>query len=282
MNRSYAAVRVALAALLLASAACAAMDASPPPPPLATVHQALRPPPPFGDGERADYLVTVLGIPAATGVVGTARTPAGWVFEARADARPWLNRFYPLSMRMRAAVDGASLRPRRLHRSGVNGAKSLRRAVRFGKAGRARVDTRVDRGKNKRRRRRTTADAYDPLGLVFAMRWTAESGDLDGSVWHAFDGAWTRRLSVRVRGKETVEVPAGRFRCVRLEVRVRRVQVKGDRRIPDTDDRTWTVWVSDDARHRLVAAEGSGPFGPARATLTSWRDRPQVAALGAR
>jgi len=225
--------------------------------------------------------VHVLAIPAATAEVEVRRTRRRWRFEARGAGLEWLQTLYPLSLRLASENRLGDLRPVRLVREGNNGGKQLYREARWHKRGRVRVALRRPGKKTRRAWRRTLPEAYDPLGLLFRMRWAAAAGELDHAVWHSFDGVWTRRVTVRaVEGAppEEVEVPAGRIVCRRYEVRMLRVKVKGDRRRPkDPEDRTWTVWVSDDERHLPVLAQGRTPFGPARVALESWSSAPVVA-----
>ncbi len=240
----------------------------------------------FESGERADYLVTVLGIPAAEGRLSAeARRDGGWTFEAFGEALPWLALFYDLRLEMTATTRGGDLEPRKLARDGVNGGWVLKRDVVFQRKGRVRIASRKKGSKRLvRYRRRTTRDANDPLSVVFAMRNALLEADdpaeLVDRTWHAFDGAWTRRLTVVAASPtlETLQTDAGTFTTRRVRVRIHRIQVKGDRRIPKkADDRTWDIWATADGRGVIVAAEGKGPFGNARAELTKYRVGTQVA-----
>lgn len=234
----------------------------------------------FDSGERADYLVTVLGIPAAEGHLSADRRADGdWTFEAGGEALPWLALFYDLRLEMTATASAKTLKPRVLARDGVNGGWVLKRDVKFRGRGRVRIAQQKQGSKRMQRyRRRTTRDANDPLSVVFAMRQAMlqadDPADLVDRSWHAFDGAWTRRLTVVSAAPtlETLETDAGTFRTRRVRVRIHRIQVKGDRRIPTKkDDRTWDIWATADDRGVIVAAEGEGPFGSARAELTRFR-----------
>ncbi len=240
----------------------------------------------FESGERADYVISVLGIPAAEGhLTATEQATGDWTFEAGGEALPWLAIFYDLRLEMVATTRRDTLVPKHLSRDGVNGGYTLKRNVRFQKKGRVRISAKKKGSKRLRRyRRRTTRDANDPLSVVFAMRQALleadDPADLVGKRWHAFDGAWTRRLTVLAADPRTeiLETDAGTFRTRKLRVRIHRIQIKNDRRIPKkVDDRTWNIWATADGRGLLVAAEGQGPFGFARAELTKYRPASAVA-----
>jgi hypothetical protein len=227
------------------------------------------PAPPFQAGERFDYEIRVLGIPAASAFVETERQGNDWALTGFIQARPWLETFYRLALRLETRVDGDSLRTKHLIRDGVNGARETHREAKYRKGGRVRVKRQTKGGKARKRWRRTHAEARDPLALLLAMRQAMQAGRIDGSVWHGFDGVWTRRISIDDLGPETAESPAGTYRCRKLRVRSLRVQVKGDsRRIPKkAEDLTWTVWVMEGSPMVVVRAEGTGPFGPATVVL---------------
>ena len=263
-----------VAAALASASACApaAVQMAVPAPP--AVERPSLPPSPFAIGERAEYGVSVLGIPAAAASVEVGRGRGGWTFEAEGAGLPWLQTFYALELRMEAATYGRDLLPGLLVRSGNNGGVELRRETRYYRNGRVRVQVRKPGAKRPGTRwRRTLPEALDPLGLLFRMRWAAAAGALDGSVWHSFDGVWTRRVTVRAAGgAEEVEVAAGRFSCRPYEMRMVRVKVKGDPATPgDPEDRTWKVWATDDDRYLPVLAEGMTPFGPASVSLEAYR-----------
>ena len=248
--------------------------------------RATKPERAFESGERSDYRVSVLGIPAAEGFLQVDAVGEGaWEFEAFGEALPWLAFFYDLRLSMKSLAGGPALKPKVLHREGINGGWDLKRDVTFQRRGRVRVRARK-RGTKRTHsyRRRTTRDANDPLSVVFAMRAALleanDPADLVGRRWHAFDGAWTRRLTVldAAPDTETLHTEAGAFVVRRLRVRIHRVQVKGDRRIPKRkDDRTWDLWATADGHSVLVAAEGEGPFGYARAELIRYRAAAAVA-----
>jgi len=263
--------------MLLLVAACAGPAAVQMAEPVGPPEVRPRPvPPPFEVGERSEYDVSMLGIPAATASLEVGKTKGRWTFEAYGAGLPWLQTFYTLELRMAATTHGRLLRPGMRVREGNNGGAELRRDTRYYRNGRARVLTKRPKDKRRRKRwRRTLTEAFDPLGLLFRMRWASATGTVDGSEWHSFDGVWTRKVSVKVVGEpEEIEVPAGTFLCQPLEMRMYRVQVKGDRARPrDPEDRTWKVWASIDDRHLPVLATGMTPFGPASAALSKYRPR---------
>ncbi len=89
----------------------------------------------------------------------------------------------------------------------------------------------------------------DPITAVFRARHEPSK---DGSPkgYDIFTGESRYRVELTVEGRDEVEVPAGRFRAMRIQPKV--WKVRGDE-LPSEDRlRGATIWVTDDSDHVLL------------------------------
>ncbi len=89
----------------------------------------------------------------------------------------------------------------------------------------------------------------DPITAVFKAR---RSGAEIGSVldYEVFTGESRYHVVLRVLGEDVVEVPAGRFECLKISPKV--WKVRGPDKPPDERLREATIWVTRDPTRTLL------------------------------
>jgi len=197
------------------------------------------------------YRVSWNGIPAARAIVTASTTAASAepVVEVRVqmETNAFVDLFWKLRASARAEVDTATWQTRLFeYDRRINGRPELTRVTpesdgqvvgRYARPGRYRLMV-VNRG-----------EAIDPVsGIALAQRELAPIGET--RTYDVFTGESRYRIALRSVALETVNVPAGRFRTVRLEPTLWRL----DSNAAETRVRRMTIWVAETAPHTLLRA----------------------------
>lgn len=91
-------------------------------------------------------------------------------------------------------------------------------------------------------------DVVDPITAVFRARLSG-AGPGDVRRYEIFTGEGSYRVQLTVVGRDEIEVPAGRFRALRVVPEVWKVTNSA---APDTRLRGATIWVADDPLRTLL------------------------------
>lgn len=220
-----------------------------------------------------------MGLSAGEASIQVVHRGATLQLQASASTSPWLEPLYPIDLNLVSEIHRASFRPLSLLREGTLGSRVLWTSVNFEGRGKTLVSFRKPGGRLKRYRRRTKSTAFDPMGLLVAMREALRADKLDGTRWFFFDGARTRQVDVQIGRSELVEAPAGQFMCRKIVLHSTALPLHGKtgkllRR--QGKRRTFTAWVSDDTS--LLPVRLSGPLGFGEATLELVRYKTQLQA----
>jgi len=98
--------------------------------------------------------------------------------------------------------------------------------------------------------------AYDPLGITYAFR------KMDFDVGerleiHSTDGKTLVPVDVKIRGRETVKTPLGRFRCILVEPDIRDLSGVFNK----SPDANIFIWFNAEPPHVPVRMKSELPFG---------------------
>ena len=101
---------------------------------------------------------------------------------------------------------------------------------------------------------------YDPLSLVYYLRTL----DLEPGTTHNFNvfaDKKTYEVNARITGRQTIDTPLGKFKCVVVEPEMQAGGLYAD------EDSKLTIWYSDDERHLPVRIRSDVKIGAITATL---------------
>ena len=104
------------------------------------------------------------------------------------------------------------------------------------------------RGSKKKEFEVPAADVVDPITAVFRARLSG-AGPGDVRQYEVFTGEKSYRIQLTVAAAEEIDVPAGRFRALRV---VPEVWQMGEKAALDTRLRGATIWVADDPLRTLL------------------------------
>ena len=97
-------------------------------------------------------------------------------------------------------------------------------------------------------------EVYDPVAYVYFLRMQKLS---IGNRYHfySYGETSTKEVFVNVTGIETIKVPAGTFRCFKIE------PVSGDNKPLLKKNGVMRVWLSDDSLHLPIKIEQNTNIG---------------------
>jgi len=212
---------------------------------------------PFQIGEKLTFSIQYGFIRAGTAELAVMPGPDGsWVLTSRAWTNSFFDVFFKVRDRVRSWIDPVTLESLRFEKTLSEGRYRDREEVLFDRERRVAVyedSTEVA----------FPPEARDVLAAFYKLR--TERLPIGGKVpvfYHSSKKNWP--IYVRVYEVETVEVPAGRFRCFRIEPFLRSVGVfKQTGRL--------TIWITADERRMPVKLESKVSFGSFEAVLTDFR-----------
>jgi hypothetical protein len=195
------------------------------------------------------YRVAWNGIPAAHATVEI--TPAhvdghdNLIVEATAGTNRFVDLFWKFRGTLRSTLRADDLTPVHFVYDRHMGGKPYRTRIDFDR-GRARSV--YEKGSHRREWTVEDGDAIDPITAIFRARASnARPGDmLSYDVW---TGESRYRVQLEIGQPEPIEVPAGRFRALRVTPHVWKLGATPER---DTRLRAATIWVSDDPSRTLL------------------------------
>ena len=187
-----------------------------------------------------------------------------WVFEARMDTAPWVSRFFEAHDRFETRAD-AQLRPLSHLRIIREGRRAVDRAFVFDHdARRVRsANTLAEAGSDTAVALPLSPGSLDTLTALWYIRALPLEPGLT-VVLPVNDGGRGLVVTVRVRGRERVEVGGRSEDAFRVEPRI---VARVERRQPIDA----TFWLSADARRLPLAAEIAAGFGRIRLQLVDYR-----------
>lgn len=242
-------------------------------PPALPIDSTCRPMPapsgtiPWEAGERLSYDLDVVG--ARAGKLALVALPpvgkgvsAEYPFRALAASNSFFSKIRRVRGRSTSYVRARDMHPRRYEEASQEGALDKAATVVFKRpheGGRIDIDYRRNTAKRKYRFP-YMHEAFDPVSIVYYLRTL----DYSPGMPVCFDAYSIRKLwrvSGKVKGLETVKVPAGVFQAWHIEGMAYRTD-------DPTKKREVHVWISDDERRLPVASLGVIDLGAVRAQLT--------------
>ena len=196
------------------------------------VEQDKPEPPPFL-GEKLRFAMSILGVAGGDLTLSAAASelsgkPA-WKFEMSVVSNEFLSKFYLVRDTIVSWVDPHSFRSIRYEKHAVEGKRVRDELTEFDYE----KDVAVLDGKPLPLEQAT----LDTLSSVYYLRTLTLDAGKPPSL-HVFSGK-THVLEVEVQGRETIEVPAGKFQTIRVEPRSAGSSLVGKNLI---------LWLTDDAR----------------------------------
>lgn len=222
---------------------------------------------PWAPGERLAYDLDVMGAQAgklalvALPPVGTGKN-AELPFRALAASNSFFSKIRRVRGRSTSYVRASDMHPRRYREDSNEGGVIKSADVVFKRKNEGRLVT-VQFQRNKAKGKanlRYLNEAFDPLSAMYYLR-TIELKDGMPICFDAYSLRKLWRVSGKVKGIETVRVPAGTFQAWHIEgVAVRTDNPKSHREVH--------LWISNDEKRLPLAALGVIDLGPVRAQLT--------------
>ncbi len=217
----------------------------------------------FSPGEETTFQVRYLGLPTGEGRISVGQ-PAGdvWpvIFQAKTDG---IAGFIDIREHLVSYWDAVRRLPRgsdlRAYEAGDYHADGVR-------IDREKGQVTFEVTRNGRRTARAVPAPADVQDLTSAFMWLRLQPLAPGERHEIpiASGQQQFPLTAEVLGRDTVETPAGTFRCVKVKVRT---GITG----PFASKRDLMLWLSDDPRHLFVRASADFAVGSVVATLTSHR-----------
>ncbi|MFH1277001.1 MAG: DUF3108 domain-containing protein [Candidatus Eisenbacteria bacterium] len=213
---------------------------------------------PFGPGEKLTFSIRYGLIRAGTAELEVTEDPDGsWIFTSRARTNSFFDVFFKVRDQVRAWVDPATMRSLRFEKRLREGKYSDDEAVVFDhQAGYAIYEedsTKVP----------LTPETRDVLSTFFYVRTARLNlNDKIQMIYHSSKKNWP--IHVDVGKVEKVKVPAGEFRCIKIEPFLKTVGVfKQAGRL--------SIWITADERRMPVKLESKVTFGAFEAVLTDYQ-----------
>jgi len=212
---------------------------------------------PFGVGERLTFSIRYGFIRAGTAELTVAPGPEGtWILTSRAWTNSFFDVFFKVRDRVRSWVDPVTLESLRFEKTLNEGSYQDREEVVFDRERRVAVyddSTEVP----------FPPGARDVLAAFYELRTDRlPIGEKVPVLYHSSKKNWP--IHAEVYAVEKVKVPAGEFRCFRVEPHLRSVGVfKQTGRL--------TIWITADERRMPVKLESKVSFGSFEAVLTEYR-----------
>jgi Protein of unknown function (DUF3108) len=234
---------------------------APPPPPG---------PVPFRVGERATYEVRWVGGPVGLPagrvellVEETPRPDAAFRFVAAAETAPWVSRFFEARDRYQTDAT-AGLEPVVHERVQRHGRREIDRSFTFDAAsGQLRIESALTSAPPITLR--VPPHTRDALSAFFYVR-TLPLGPESSLTISVNDGGRTRLVAIDGATRESVVIGGRAAPAIRLEPRI-------TERVPRRAPVNAVVWLSDDERRIVLAADIEAGFGRVRLELTGYRAR---------
>jgi hypothetical protein len=198
---------------------------------------------------RLEYRIAWNGIPAAGATVeitpGELAGQQSLVVEARARTNRFVDLFWTFRGTARATLLAEDMTPLQFVYDREMAGTPYLTWVDFEADGARSV---FIKGSRRRELAVDEANVVDPITAVFRARLSgARPGDvLRYEIW---TGESRYRVQLTVAGPEPIEVPAGRFRALRVEPEIWKIGREPTR---DTRLRQATVWVADDPARTLL------------------------------
>lgn len=212
---------------------------------------------PFGPGEKLTFSIRYGMIRAGTAELEVTEEPDGsWVFTSRAETNSFFDVFFKVRDQVRSWIDPATMRSLRFEKRLREGKYSDDEAVVFdhgaGHAFYEEDSTKVA----------LTPETRDVLSTFFFVRTARLTlNDKIQMIYHSSKKNWP--IHVKVGKVEKVKVPAGEFRCIKIEPFLKTVGVfKQAGRL--------TIWITADERRMPVKLESKVTFGAFEAVLTEY------------
>ncbi|MGD9763253.1 MAG: DUF3108 domain-containing protein [Candidatus Binatia bacterium] len=232
---------IAIAALLLAGGAPAAVSAP---------HIAAGPRPQSAP-QQLEYRIAWNGIPAAGATVAIkpegTEGRSGYAVEATASTNRFVDLFWSFRGTAKATVLADGLEPLQyVYRRRTRDVQQVTRIDFDPDADLARAVS--IKGEQRREIAVEGESIVDPItAIVRAQLSGAKSGDV--LRYEVFTGESRYRVQLTIGGPDSIEVPAGRFRALRVVPQV--WKIGRDERL-DERLRNATIWVSDDPAHTVL------------------------------
>ncbi|MBN1825942.1 MAG: DUF3108 domain-containing protein [Candidatus Eisenbacteria bacterium] len=215
-------------------------------------------PGPIRPGEKLTYSIEYGIIKAGTAELTTERDAddSTLVFSTQARTNSFFDVFFKVRDRVVSRVDPKGFVSLRFEKSLREGKYEDDEMVIFD---RERMVAVYDDGKETP----LAPDARDVLAAFFDLRTRRlVIGAEIPLVYHSSKKNWP--ITVKVHNVETVKTPAGEFRCIRIEPRLKSVGVfKQTGRLQ--------IWITADSRRMPVKLESKVVFGAFEAVLTDYR-----------
>jgi hypothetical protein len=200
---------------------------------------------------RLEYRVAWNGIPAAGASVaiipGERGGRASLEVEARARTNAFVDLFWTYRGTARTTLLADDLAPVEFVYQRTMAGKPYLTWVDFDRATR-RARSVYLRGSKRRELDVDAHDAVDPITAVFRARLSG-AGPGDVRRYEVFTGEASYRVQLTVVGPDEIEVPAGRFRALRVVPELWKLTTSPE---PDTRLRGATIWVADDSLRTLL------------------------------
>ena len=215
-------------------------------------------PGPIRPGEKLTYSIEYGIIKAGTAEVTTERDPADstLIFSTKARTNSFFDVFFKVRDRVVSRVDPEGLMSVRFEKSLREGGYEDDERVDFDWEG---MTALYDDGEEVP----LAEGARDVLASFFDIRTRRlVIGAEIPLLYHSSKKNWP--ITVKVHKVEMVETPAGKFRCIRIEPRMKSVGVfKQTGRLQ--------IWITADSRRMPVKLESKVVFGAFEAVLTDYR-----------
>lgn len=198
-----------------------------------------------------EYRIAWNGIPAATATVTiTADEFAGdlgYVVETAAQTNRFVDLLWSYRGRARTTFLASGLRPLRFSYDSMAGGESEVSWIDFDLGSERAKSVHIRKGR-RRDFEIDSSDVVDPITTTFRAI-TAEAAVGDSLRYHVFTGKTHYFVHLTVLGEEEIEVPAGRFRALKVEPEVWKLK---DEMKPDKRVRKITAWVANDPSRTLL------------------------------
>ena len=138
-------------------------------------------------------------------------------------------------------------------------------------------------GKQVKKRSFPLGNGFDPISMAYLVRTLPLE---PGGVWkfYLLEGSHGHILTLEVVGRETVKVPAGKFKALRIKpsieqvVPVKKPPKKGAKK--GDDFKKVHFWISDDPSHKLLKLKSEVSIGSISAVLTDVSTAPASGEVG--
>lgn len=215
---------------------------------LATAAGAATPP---EHPRRLEYQVAWNGIPAAGATVaispGNRAGEPSLEVEARARTNAFVDLFWSFRGTAKTTMLADGLTPVRFEYQRTMAGTPYLTWVDFD-GGDQRARSVYLKGDKRKELDVAAGDVVDPITAVFRAR-LSDAGPGDVRRYDVFTGESSYRVQLTVIGPDEIEVPAGRFRALRVVPEVWKIK---DTAQPDPRLRGAAIWVADDALRTLL------------------------------